>query len=1160
MTEGQRLAIEQMHDVERESEGDSFTVHSTNPTSGPSGNVLVEFTVLCRDLRSVPTGISFRDRERFSALIPPSYPFVPPSLWVSHDRFAGFPHVQWKHHLCLYASPDTEWNPSDGMFGFLGRVERWLEHAAMDQLDPTGAPLHPPVAYPSSGTELIVPLADTPVVVDSPWIGLMAMGPKGDERLDVIGWADLLAPPIAPRIGVACLLHTPLPFEYPESLSALLLHLETAGISTDRFLRCLEWAAFHNPDGTPLHVAIGTPTRGVRGAVTRAQHLAFWRVDPSIADCLRLTPGRFSTNQEIQASSERLLTSLRGWAKTATVHWCRVGEARPEVTARRDIGTSLSNFFGKTVSIWGLGALGGHVAEMLARAGVRKLLLHDNGLVTPGLIARQPYEDADIGQTKVGAMSAHLKRIAPAIEVATYTSNVLTGPLASEDWTSGADFVIDATASLAVLTKSETRRASRPHDSLAPLVAMVVDSSATHGMVSYIGPRHLGGSFDVARRAKLAAITRATLATYLEAFWPTARRPVFQPEPGCSSSTFIGSASDVQALAAMMLNIAGSIGPDASASNAVVDFISQPARDGLQSRGSGHLEFTSDVVCQDPGSGYEIRIAGPAWSDMLGWISKARRTLGGKIETGGILFGEHDSTLRIIWVSEIIGPPSDSDSSPDGFVTGILGVKEANAEKQQRTKGSVAFVGMWHTHPNSAPIPSATDLSGMAQIVGATGSANPKALLLILGGSDWEALVFGAYLFKRSDFASQGPRVQLRGCQVRRAPRPRKPTRNVGLSLSGGGARAMAFHLGCLRALHDRGILDRLAVVSTVSGGSVIGAMYAFSADSFEAFDSRVVTVLREGLAVRIAKEALAPEGLVRSAIGLASNGVVAAGLAMGRFGAWGLSRLGVPLDHRSLSRAPLRRRYSRTEAFRLALNDALFDGQNLSTPIRSAFDMVINATELCTGTAFRFSNRGSGGHRFGELVVQDVPIALAVAASAAYPALLPALDRTMNFLRRDGTTAAKRVILTDGGVYDNLGCLCMEPGRSSDVSYHSYTPEYIIACDAGLGKVEGDTIPYLWPSRMSLSLETMFRRVQNSSRDRLHRHVASGALKGFVHSYLGLHDQRLPWAPPQLVPRRAVEGYPTDFSAMSETNIALLADRGEQVTRLLLSHYCPEL
>jgi hypothetical protein len=35
---------------------------------------------------------------------------------------------------------------------------------------------------------------------------------------------------------------------------------------------------------------------------------------------------------------------------------------------------------------------------------------------------------------------------------------------------------------------------------------------------------------------------------------------------------------------------------------------------------------------------------------------------------------------------------------------------------------------------------------------------------------------------------------------------------------------------------------------------------------------------------------------------------------------------------------------------------------------------------------------------------------------------------------------------------------------------------------------------------------------------------------------------------------------YPTDFSAMSDADIDLLSRRGEQLTRLLIEHYCPDL
>src|SRR5919106_1722923 len=79
----------------------------------------------------------------------------------------------------------------------------------------------------------------------------------------------------------------------------------------------------------------------------------------------------------------------------------------------------------------------------------------------------------------------------------------------------------------------------------------------------------------------------------------------------------------------------------------------------------------------------------------------------------------------------------------------------------------------------------------------------------------------------------------------------------IGLALSGGGSRAIAFHLGCLRALHDLGILDRVKVLSTVSGGSVIGALYALSDEPFPAFEQRVRTTLRRGLAWPVVRTAL---------------------------------------------------------------------------------------------------------------------------------------------------------------------------------------------------------------------------------------------------------------------------------------------------------------
>ncbi|RYY52705.1 MAG: patatin-like phospholipase family protein [Chitinophagaceae bacterium] len=65
-----------------------------------------------------------------------------------------------------------------------------------------------------------------------------------------------------------------------------------------------------------------------------------------------------------------------------------------------------------------------------------------------------------------------------------------------------------------------------------------------------------------------------------------------------------------------------------------------------------------------------------------------------------------------------------------------------------------------------------------------------------------------------------------------------KPANEIGLSLSGGGYRATAFHLGTLRKLQSLGILQKVDVISTISGGSITGAYYALHKDDFDYFSS----------------------------------------------------------------------------------------------------------------------------------------------------------------------------------------------------------------------------------------------------------------------------------------------------------------------------------
>src|ERR1700742_4114156 len=84
----------------------------------------------------------------------------------------------------------------------------------------------------------------------------------------------------------------------------------------------------------------------------------------------------------------------------------------------------------------------------------------------------------------------------------------------------------------------------------------------------------------------------------------------------------------------------------------------------------------------------------------------------------------------------------------------------------------------------------------------------------------------------------------------------------IGLALSGGGSRAVAFHLGCLRALKRLGLLDRVVVLSTVSGGSVIGAYFHAHKGDFESFEAKVRQLLAEGLVKPMLRQLFSRVGL----------------------------------------------------------------------------------------------------------------------------------------------------------------------------------------------------------------------------------------------------------------------------------------------------------
>ena len=351
----------------------------------------------------------------------------------------------------------------------------------------------------------------------------------------------------------------------------------------------------------------------------------------------------------------------------------------------------------------------------------------------------------------------------------------------------------------------------------------------------------------------------------------------------------------------------------------------------------------------------------------------------------------------------------------------------------------------------------------------------------------------------------------------------------IGLALSGGGFRATVFGLGCLRALHDRDLLRHVRVVSGISGGSLLAAMWAYGPKDFRTFEQSVVDLVTAGLQAELIRRALSPLPLAR--------GITAAAASLGT---------GRP------------RTTTRTDALVAALTARDFGTLHVDQVTHPNLDTVLSATDMVTGNAVRFGSRASSCSPYGR-INDPVLIGEAVAASAAFPPLLPAVHRSYEFQQRDGATITRSVTMTDGGVYDNLGLSPLLPGRSQEHTSHVYDLDYLIAADAGRGR-SNRTAARFAPGRLKQAFSITYGKAQDASRARIHLAGASGHIRGFVHAYLGMDDHRLPVPLSDLVPRDWISGYPTNFAAMAPQTLTAISVRGEQLTRSLLNFYCPEL
>ena len=269
--------------------------------------------------------------------------------------------------------------------------------------------------------------------------------------------------------------------------------------------------------------------------------------------------------------------------------------------------------------------------------------------------------------------------------------------------------------------------------------------------------------------------------------------------------------------------------------------------------------------------------------------------------------------------------------------------------------------------------------------------------------------------------------------------------KRIGLALSGGGYRAAAFHLGTLKKLHELEILDKVDVISTVSGGSIIGAFYAVHCNDFEKFE----TEFKKKLGTSVIRGILySPRFYLSLFLFLFSIGIIVWQLTEQNFlfAALLLSLTIIIVFVFQFFFFPI------TEIKEKVYDKIFFQNKKLvdlpDSPI-----LAINATNLETGRLWTFSKKKmsdssyahpQNGEKEIEFLPDDFPVARAVASSTCVPFAFPPVKITEKYFKFKSDKDRVTPILVDGGVYDNQGIHKITQNNSS------YACDIVIISDAG--------------------------------------------------------------------------------------------------------------
>ena len=359
----------------------------------------------------------------------------------------------------------------------------------------------------------------------------------------------------------------------------------------------------------------------------------------------------------------------------------------------------------------GAGALGSQIALNAARGGIGQWTIVDPDHLLPHNLARHALSEFAVGMLKAEAVATEIKSLLGPDAAVGYGREIQS--FCEDDaFDPSFDLVLDASASVPV-----ARWVSAHSNLVVPVVSAFVNPSGSDLVLLREG---------VGRTPKLDCLE-------MDYYWHLACEPelahhlkvgdTIMPSGGCRRPSL--------KIPQSRLSIAA-----ASAVEAIFDAGAPPPLGSIEiyqkiSGGLKQFAWGGSTYEEIELDGWKIAIS----SNVLNGIRNARDAAG-KLETGGILVGAWDRSLRKGWIVAHQDPPPDSEHSATSFVRGSVGVYRSLKAIEQATAANLGYVGEWHTHPPGHSSQASSDDALLMSWIGNDVQFSDLPALMMIGGDN----------------------------------------------------------------------------------------------------------------------------------------------------------------------------------------------------------------------------------------------------------------------------------------------------------------------------------------------------------------------------------------------------------------------------------------